>query len=56
MTEGIPEKADFEKALNDWFREAEQEENPFVDIAPMSCTPVLATIPGLSTAWRPAVK
>ena len=32
MTEGIPEKADFEKALNAWFREAEQEENPFVDI------------------------
>jgi 5-methylcytosine-specific restriction protein A len=32
MTEGIPEKADFEKALNDWFREAEQEESPFVDI------------------------
>ncbi len=32
MTEGIPEKADFEKALSDWFREEEQEESPFVDI------------------------
>ena len=32
MTEGIPEKADFEKALSDWFREDEQEESPFVDI------------------------
>jgi len=32
MTEGIPEKADFEKALDDWFREAELEESPFVDI------------------------
>jgi hypothetical protein len=32
MTEGIPEKANFEKALDAWFREAEQEENPFVDI------------------------
>ncbi len=32
MTEGIPEKADFEKALDVWFREAEHEENPFVDI------------------------
>jgi hypothetical protein len=32
MTDGIPEKPDFEKALNAWFREAEQEEIPFVDI------------------------
>ena len=32
MTDGIPQKADFEKVLNAWFREAELEENPFVDI------------------------
>ncbi len=32
MTGYIPEKADFEKALADWFIEAEKEENIFVDI------------------------
>jgi hypothetical protein len=32
MTTGIPEKTDFETALNDWFLEADKEENPFVDI------------------------
>jgi len=32
MTDGIPEKADFDKAINDWFRQEEKEENPFVDI------------------------
>ena len=32
MVDSIPEKADFEKALNDWFLEAEKEESPFVDI------------------------
>jgi 5-methylcytosine-specific restriction protein A len=32
MTGDIPEKADFEKALADWFLEAEKEENIFVDI------------------------
>jgi hypothetical protein len=32
MTDGIPEKTDFEKALEAWFLEAEKDENPFVDI------------------------
>ena len=32
MVDSIPEKADFEKALKEWFLEAEKEENPFVDI------------------------
>ena len=32
MADSIPEKTDFEKALIDWFLEAEKEENPFVDI------------------------
>jgi hypothetical protein len=27
-----PEKADFEKALKDWFKAEEKEENPFVDV------------------------
>ena len=32
MVDNVPEKADFEKALNTWFLEAEKEENPFIDI------------------------
>ena len=32
MANNIPEKADFEKALNAWFLEAEKQENPFIDI------------------------
>ena len=32
MVDSIPEKADFEKALKEWFLEAEKEESPFVDI------------------------
>ena len=32
MVDSIPEKADFEKALKEWFLEAEKEENPFIDI------------------------
>jgi 5-methylcytosine-specific restriction protein A len=32
MTGDVPEKVDFEKALADWFRDAEKEENVFVDI------------------------
>ena len=32
MVDNVPEKADFEKALNAWFLEAEKQENPFIDI------------------------
>jgi len=32
MAGDIPEKSDFDKAINDWFTEAYKEENPFVDI------------------------
>jgi 5-methylcytosine-specific restriction protein A len=32
MADKLPEKADFEKALNEWFLEAEKAENQFVDI------------------------
>ena len=32
MVDNVPEKADFEKALNTWFLEAEKDENPFIDI------------------------
>jgi 5-methylcytosine-specific restriction protein A len=32
MTDNIPEKTDFEKVLQNWFREAEATGNPFVDI------------------------
>ena len=56
MTEGIPEKADFEKALDDGFVKRSMRKIHLWISAPTSCTPASAIIPARSTAWPPAAK
>ena len=57
MVDSIPEKTDFEKALNDWFLEAEKEENPFVDIRADDLHARIGDYPGplhrMATCWCP---